>query len=41
VIEEAHLDPETIFNGIERFARDHGKRLATQADCLNMAPAAG
>jgi transketolase len=40
VIEEAHLDPETIFSGIERFARDHGKRLATQADSLDMAPAA-
>jgi len=40
VIEEAHLDPETIFEGIARFARDHDKRLAAQADYVGMAPAA-
>jgi transketolase len=31
VIAEAHLDPESIFKGIERFAADRAKRLATQA----------
>jgi transketolase len=30
VIAEAHLDPESIFSGIARFAKDHSKRLATQ-----------
>jgi transketolase len=40
VIEEAHLDPETIFEGVSRFARDHDKRLAAQAGYLNMVPAA-
>ena len=28
VIEEAHLDPESIFKGISRFAKDREKRLA-------------
>jgi len=31
VIAEAHLDPESIFKGIERFANDRAKRLATQS----------
>ena len=31
VIEEAHLDPESIFNGISRFAKDRDKRLSGQA----------
>jgi transketolase len=35
VIAEAHLDPESIFNGIKRFAADREKRLATQRDRLN------
>ncbi len=36
VIEEAHLDPESIFKGISRFAADHEKRAALQSV---MAPA--
>jgi len=28
VIEEAHLDPQSIFQGIERFVSDREKRLA-------------
>jgi transketolase len=31
VIEEAHLDPESIFKGISRFAADHEKRAARQS----------
>ena len=34
VIEEAHLDPDSIFAGIERFAKDRAKRIATQAAAL-------
>jgi transketolase len=34
VIAEAHLDPESIFKGIERFAADHAKRISTQAAVL-------
>ncbi|OAI43536.1 hypothetical protein AYO42_06030 [Rhizomicrobium sp. SCGC AG-212-E05] len=34
VIEEAHLDPESIFKGISRFAKDREKRLARLADQL-------
>ncbi|MDR2215262.1 MAG: hypothetical protein LBE59_05400 [Nevskiaceae bacterium] len=34
VIEEAHLDPESIFNGIERFARDRDARIARQKAAL-------
>jgi transketolase len=34
VIAEAHLDPESIFNGIARFAKDREKRLAQQAKAL-------
>jgi len=34
VIEEAHLDPESIFAGIERFAKDRARRIARQAAAL-------
>lgn len=34
VIAEAHLDPESIFNGIKRFADEREKRLSTQRDRL-------
>ena len=34
VIAEAHLDPESIFNGIKRFADDREKRLSTQRELL-------
>jgi len=34
VIAEAHLDPESIFAGIQRFAQDHRQRLARQRDML-------
>jgi len=34
VIAEAHLDPDSIFNGIVRFARDRDKRLARQIEAL-------
>jgi len=34
VITEAHLDPESIYNGIERFARDHGSRISLQLEQL-------
>ncbi|MGZ5921988.1 MAG: transketolase-like TK C-terminal-containing protein, partial [Rhizomicrobium sp.] len=34
VIEEAHLDPESIFNGIRRFANDREKRLTRQRAAL-------
>lgn len=30
VIEEAHLDPKSIFNGIERFAKEHDARMNRQ-----------
>jgi len=30
VIAEAHLDPESIFKGIERFAADREQRMAKQ-----------
>jgi transketolase len=30
VIAEAHLDPESIFQGVERFARDRDARLSRQ-----------
>ncbi|HTF43970.1 MAG TPA: hypothetical protein VK641_08735, partial [Terriglobales bacterium] len=31
VIAEAHLDPQAIFKGVERFATDHDKRISTQS----------
>ena len=34
VIAEAHLDPESIFKGIERFAADHDQRMAKQKAAL-------
>ena len=34
VIAEAHLDPESIFAGIKRFATDRDKRLSSQRDKL-------
>ncbi len=34
VIAEAHLDPESIFTGIQRFARDRDLRLAGQRELL-------
>ena len=34
VIEEAHLDPQSIFTGIRRFANDREKRLARQRAAL-------
>ena len=34
VIAEAHLDPETIFKGVQRFAADHDKRIARQVKSL-------
>jgi len=34
VIIEAHLDPEHIFNGIQRFAADREKRISSQRDKL-------
>jgi len=37
VIEEAHLSPEWILKGIERFVADRTKRLATIRDMLNAA----
>jgi transketolase len=30
VIAEAHLDPESIFAGVQRFAQDHDERLSNQ-----------
>ncbi len=34
VIAEAHLDPESIFAGVTRFARDRTKRLEEQRGLL-------
>jgi transketolase len=34
VIAEAHLDPQAIFKGVERFAADHDKRITTQFTVL-------
>ena len=34
VIAEAHLDPDSIFKGIERFAKERTKRLTTQSKAL-------
>jgi transketolase len=34
VIAEAHLDPESIFKGIERFAAERGKRMSAQSAAL-------
>ena len=34
VIAEAHLDPDSIFKGVERFAKERTKRLTTQSKAL-------
>ena len=34
VIAEAHLDPESIFTGIQRFAHDRDARLSRQRELL-------
>ena len=34
VIAEAHLDAESIFNGIKRFAQDHDERISRQREML-------
>jgi transketolase len=34
VISEAHLDPESIFDGVKRFALDHDSRISSQTDQL-------
>jgi len=34
VIKEAHLDPESIFNAVKRFADDHDERMSRQAEYL-------
>jgi transketolase len=34
VIAEAHLDPTSIFNGIQRFAKERGQRLSRQRELL-------
>jgi transketolase len=34
VISEAHLDPESIFDGVVRFARDRSKRIDRQSSLL-------
>jgi transketolase len=34
VIAEAHLDPQSIFAGIERFARERERRIAGQRELL-------
>ena len=34
VIAEAHLDPESIFQGVKRFARDHDGRISRQMEQL-------
>ena len=35
VIAEAHLDPESIFAGVQRFAQERPKRLASQRSLLD------
>jgi hypothetical protein len=34
VIAEAHLDPKSIFSGVERFARERDRRIASQRNLL-------
>ncbi|HIC49163.1 MAG TPA: hypothetical protein EYP00_04645 [Dehalococcoidia bacterium] len=34
VIKEAHLDPESIFNAVKRFAEDYENRMSRQAEYL-------
>jgi transketolase len=40
VIAEAHLDPDSIFKGVERFAKERTKRLTTQSKALTAGLAA-
>jgi hypothetical protein len=35
VIAEAHLDPESIFAGVQRFAQERAKRMAQQRALLD------
>ena len=35
VIAEAHLDPESIFAGIKRFAEERGERIKSQREKLS------
>ena len=35
VIKEAHLDKDSIFNAVKRFADDHGARMSKQAAAFN------
>ena len=35
VIAEAHLDPDSIFAGVQRFAQDRPRRLARQRSVLD------
>ncbi len=35
VISEAHLDPESVFQGVKRFALDHGDRISRQVAQLD------
>ncbi|MDP6056409.1 MAG: hypothetical protein QF676_04970 [Dehalococcoidia bacterium] len=35
VIKEAHLDKDSIFNAVKRFADDHGARMSRQATAVN------
>jgi len=37
VIVEAHLDPASIYAGIERFAKDREQRISRQRVCLEKA----
>jgi hypothetical protein len=30
LFEEAHLDPDSIFSGVERFAKEHDRRIGDQ-----------
>ena len=35
VIAEAHLDPESIYQGVKRFAQDHDSRISRQTEQLS------
>jgi hypothetical protein len=35
VIKEAHLDKDSIFEAVKRFAADHDERLSRQASAFN------
>ena len=36
VIAEAHLDPESVFQGVKRFALDHDSRISRQVRLLGV-----